>query len=137
MSVGLVAIVLLGVAGIVAFFTLIAMLDINSSPDAPLGPWRAPRPKDAAPPSLPQEFETLIQGIGTRRPATWTATVEHLDRLEQAFGGTVPEETPPHFDEAWLDLRLQRIEELAGPMPYPMPPNPKPKRTSLWSRLFS
>lgn len=96
-----------------------------------VGPWANSKPKKPSV-KLPPEYASLRLGekYGFSRLATeWPLLTERLNKIETDLGGTPKDRsTPSSFSKEWLELRLQDIENIAGPMPgkrehfKPLPP---------------
>ncbi len=85
-----------------------------------VGPWANPKPKKPSV-KLPPEYASLRLGEkhGFARLATeWPLLAERLDEIEAGLGGTPKDRpTPSSFSKDWLEVRLQELENVAGPMP--------------------
>lgn len=136
-AVGLVSILIAMLGGCALLIALSWLYSIGGEPEEPVGPWRGPRAEASQPPALPREFDTLIWGanLGWRQDRQWEATMDSLDQLEAEFGGGAMARVE-RFDDDWLDSRIARIEELAGPMPGPMPPPVITRKIPFWKRWF-
>jgi|GEM_PF-1642136 len=137
-TIGLISVLVALGGGTLLLIAVATAFDIGDSGERPVGPWKAQRQDIDDTPTSPTSFRSLVHGeaFGWRQERPWERLQMQLDELEQDFGG-VPPERRANFDEDWLEQRLVRIEQLAGPMPAPMDRPVVQRSTPFWKRWFS
>ena len=126
------------IAGVLLAFALLTVLALRGDPEDRVGPWRKAPPVEPERDSAPWFFASMAKSEADGWPlATWSGMLNELDRLEVRYGGSSAKPWPVERDLEWLEWRIARIEELAGPMPAVMPEaSDPPKPRSIWRRLF-